>query len=415
MPNHPDTGDDTAPRPGVPQAFALALGAAVSLGLARFSYALLLPSMRNDLGWTYFTAGAMNTANAAGYLVGALLMPRWLARADARWVMLAGMLAAALLLAAHGLAHGEVVLLLLRGATGVASAGTFVAGGLLAARLGQALAADPAHRHRGALVLGLYYGGTGAGIVASTLLVPASAQWAAATVAGGGAGLGWRAAWVTLAMAALAATALAARGTRVLAAPPPPVGGGARAPWSALGWALAGYLCFGLGYIGYMTFVITLLRERGLPALHVHAFYLLLGMGVMVSPWLWSGLLQRHRGGVPLALLNGLLALATVLPVAVAGLWAVYASGALFGAVFLSLVASTTALVRHNLAPAAWASGIAAFTIIFAAGQIIGPSLVGAIADGAGGLQRGFAISAGLLALGAVLAVMQRALPAPKT
>jgi MFS family permease len=261
--HHSDTGDATPPRPGVPQALALALGAAVSLGLARFSYALLLPPMRDDLGWTYFTAGAMNTANAAGYLVGALLMPRWLARTDARWVMLAGMLAAALLLAVHGLAHGDVVLLLLRAATGIASAGTFVAGGLLAARLGQALAADPAHRHRGALVLGLYYGGTGAGIVASTLLVPTAAQWAAGVGAGGGAGLGWRAAWVALALAALAATALAARGTRVLAAPPPPVGGGARAPWSTLGWALAGYLCFGLGYIGYMTFVITLLRERG--------------------------------------------------------------------------------------------------------------------------------------------------------
>ena len=33
-------------------AAALALGAAVSLGLARFSYALLLPPMRSDLGWS---------------------------------------------------------------------------------------------------------------------------------------------------------------------------------------------------------------------------------------------------------------------------------------------------------------------------------------------------------------------------
>ena len=52
-------------------ALALSLGAAVSLGLARFSYALLLPPMRADLGWSYFTAGAMNTVNAAGYLAGA--------------------------------------------------------------------------------------------------------------------------------------------------------------------------------------------------------------------------------------------------------------------------------------------------------------------------------------------------------
>src|ERR1700750_3333276 len=57
--------------------------AAVSLGLARFSYALLLPPMRAELHWSYFVAGAMNTANAAGYLAGALLAPRWFARHDA--------------------------------------------------------------------------------------------------------------------------------------------------------------------------------------------------------------------------------------------------------------------------------------------------------------------------------------------
>ena len=74
----------TQPRSPLRTAAALALGAAVSLGLARFSYALLLPPMRADLGWSYLTGGAMNTVNAAGYLVGALLTPRWIARHDAR-------------------------------------------------------------------------------------------------------------------------------------------------------------------------------------------------------------------------------------------------------------------------------------------------------------------------------------------
>ena len=121
-------------------------------------------------------------------------------------------------------------------------------------------------------------------------------------------------------------------------------------------------------------------------------------------------MLQRHRGGRPLALLNGLLALATLLPVLSSHPVAVFASGLLFGSVFLSLVASTTALVRHNLPPAAWPAGIAAFTIVFAAGQIIGPSLVGLIADGPGGLVRGLAVSAVMLALGAGLASAQKPL-----
>ena len=43
--------------------------------------------MRADLGWSYFTAGAMNTVNAAGYLVGALLAPPCLRRWGARAVL----------------------------------------------------------------------------------------------------------------------------------------------------------------------------------------------------------------------------------------------------------------------------------------------------------------------------------------
>ena len=87
-----------------------------------------------------------------------------------------------------------------------------------------------------------------------------------------------------------------------------------------------------------------------------------------------------------------------------------FASGLLFGGVFLSVVASTTALVRHNLPAAAWPAGISAFTIVFAAGQIVGPSLVGWVADGTGGLRAGLAVSASVLALGALLAWGQKPL-----
>ena len=62
-------------------ALALSLGAAVSLGITRFAYGLLLPVMKDDLAWSYTLAGAMNTVNAAGYLLGALVTP-WLLR---RW------------------------------------------------------------------------------------------------------------------------------------------------------------------------------------------------------------------------------------------------------------------------------------------------------------------------------------------
>lgn len=377
-------------------ALALALAAAVSLGLARFSYALLLPPMRQDLGWSYVTAGGMNTFNALGYLLGALAMPRLMRRFDARALMLVGGAAAALLLAAHAATRADAVLVVLRTATGVGSALSFVGGGLLAARLASLAPA------RAGLVLGIYYGGVGLGIIGSALLVPPIVDAHAAR---------WPAAWLALAAAAAFFTLLTAVGTRGLGAPPPVAGERVRFAPRTLAFGLAGYAMFGLGYIAYMTFIITLLREQGLSGAATVGFFVLLGAGVLASSWLWAGLLQRHRDGRPMALLNALLALATVLPVASTHPLSVYASGALFGGVFLSVVASTTALVRHNLEPAAWPAGIAVFTIVFAAGQIIGPAIVGWIADLSGGLATGFVASAAMLALGALLASLQRALP----
>ena len=54
-------------------AFMLALGVTVSNSFARFAYALVLPAMRADLNWSYAEAGWLNTANAIGYLAGAVL------------------------------------------------------------------------------------------------------------------------------------------------------------------------------------------------------------------------------------------------------------------------------------------------------------------------------------------------------
>jgi predicted MFS family arabinose efflux permease len=389
-------------------ALALALGAAVSLGLARFSYALLLPTMRAELGWSYFTAGAMNTVNAAGYLAGALAAPWLIARLGARATFVGGGVAAAALIALHGVVAADGLLYALRGATGVASAAIFVSGGLMAARMG--LRDDLGPGITSSLVLGLYYGGTGLGIVASAALVPPLVALTALQAGRPG----WQWAWMALGALALAATAAMAWRAPAAAKQESAARPTARVDPRPFAYGLAGYFMFGLGYIGYMTFIVTLLREQALSTGTVIAFYAVLGLGVMASPWLWAGLLQRHRDGRPLARLNALLAAATALPVLLAHPVAAFVSGALFGAVFLSVVASTTVLVRHNLPPAAWPAGISAFTIVFAAGQIIGPGLVGALADGPGGLRAGLAVSAGTLLVGALLAARQPALPAPR-
>lgn len=388
-------------------ALALSLGAAVSLGITRFSYGLLLPPMRADLGWSYALAGGMNTANAAGYLLGALLTPALMRRAGPVRLLVGGAVAASAFMAASGFFSSAPALLLQRLLAGLASAWVFVSGGLLAARLG---ASQPS---RAGFLLGLYYGGTGFGITLSALLVPAVLQAAA------GAPRGWAWAWWALALASFAGTAVLALAVRAMPGegaasasmtPPPARGTATASSWPVMrfGWALAGYALFGAGYIGYMTFVIALLREQGASPGDVTLFYALLGMACVASSRLWAGLLDRYRGGGPQALLNALLGVATLLPV-LSPAWPVtMASGLMFGAVFLSVVASTTALVRHNLPSAQWAAGISVFTIVFALGQIVGPTVTGWISDGRGGLAGGLVASALTLWAGALLAWRQR-------
>ena len=403
---------DTSLRSDVPLrralwlAVALSMGAAISLGITRFAYALLLPPMRDDLGWSYVLAGGMNTANALGYLLGALVTPWLLRRVTPGGVLVAGAVLATVFMGLSGFFTQAAPLLTQRLLAGAASALVFIAGGLLAARLGAQVPG------RSGLLLGLYYGGTGWGISLSALLVPAVLAIAPAPH-------GWTWAWWALAAACAVAALLLLWPARVMDGHAAAVAAGqdpaqAVVPepvrWRALAPALLGYGLFGVGYIGYMTFVVALLREQGRGAGEVTLFYALLGLAVVASSRVWAGLLDRSRGGEALARLNALLGVATILP-ALTGAWpVVLVSGLLFGGVFLSVVASTTALVRHNLPQALWASGISAFTIVFAAGQIVGPTVVGWIADGPGGLARGLVFSACALWLGALVAWRQRPL-----
>ena len=365
--------------------------------------------MREDLSWTYTLAGSMNTFNAVGYLIGALITPYLLKRWGAVLVLIVGSFVASMLMALTGFFSETPVLLLQRLLAGGVSAAVFVSGGLLAARLGAHVPSQSG------LMLGLYYGGTGWGIALSAVLVPATLLAAneQALVHP------WAWAWWGLALACFIMTLVLLgvrspmkRWTAELklseTKDATPNGQASQMHWPDWVFGLAGYGLFGVGYIGYMTFVVAVLREQGASATEITLFYALLGLAVLASARVWAGLLNRYRGGQSLSILNALLSLATVIPVITSSWPMMLVSGVLFGGVFLSVVASTTAMVKHNLVPSQWAAGISVFTVVFAVGQIIGPTMVGWIADGPGGLQRGLLFSAAALLVGAVLAWQQK-------
>ena len=381
-------------------AVALSAAAAVSLGVTRFAYGLLLPAMREDLAWSYTLSGAMNTSNALGYFLGALATSRVIALWGPGRAVLWGGLLAAVLMWMPGFFVDSALLIAQRLVAGILSAVVFISGGILAARMGSRQAG-----HAG-LILGLYYGGTGAGIVLSALVVPWILDGTQLPFAP------WVLAWWALGVACLLLVAwlrwpvkvLAAWDTDGVAAAEPLV----VVPWWPMRYALWGYSLFGLGYIGYMTFAVALLREHGASGGEVAWFYGILGLMVMASSRIWAGLLNAHRGGGALARLNALLGLAVVLPTLSDNFYVFVLSGALFGAVFMSIVATTTAFVRLNFPTAAWSAGITAFSVVFAIGQVLGPLAVGWVADSHGGLVRGFLYSAMALWAGALIAWLQK-------
>lgn len=390
-------------------AISLALGSAIALGLARFSYGLLLPMMREDLEWSYLVAGTMNTANALGYLIGALSSPAMMRRMSVHQFFTVSAIITGIFLFLSGCTDQTTWLFIYRVIAGIASAWIFVAGGVLISQLGTI------HANQSGLMLGIFYAGPGLGIVLSSAILPFFNDWGIKIAWDHS----WQLSWYALGVVCFIFTVILIRPVYSIPAIPPKQAGHSATPLKSYIPVLAGYFMFGVGYIGYMTFVVALLKQLGLASSTLNIFYAVLGFAVMASSRLWSRMLDRFKGGQSLAILNTLLGIASLIPALIAIydipvshliLFSIFGSGILFGAVFLSAVASTTAFVKHNMPSSDWVGGITAFTSIFAAGQIIGPTIAGWISDGQGGLARGLLFSGLALLLGGLIATRQKPL-----
>ncbi|HEY0332041.1 MAG TPA: YbfB/YjiJ family MFS transporter [Rhodopseudomonas sp.] len=371
----------------------LALSPTISLGIAPFAYSLVLPDMRDALGWSYSAAGFMNTVNAAGYLGGALVAASLVRRFGLFRVVQAGTLACVASLLLCALSGNFALLGLARLLAGLGAAVSFVAGGALAATLAQT---EP---QRSSFLLSLFYAGPGLGILLSGLLAPLLLG-----LLGPGS---WRAVWLALALVAGALTLpLLLRPIAAQAALTP--GKPARFAAGPVAIYLIAYFLFGAGYIAYMTFMIAYVRDAGGGALAQSGFWCLIGAGAFASPWVWRRLIARGRSGITTAIILGVNALGAALPLLSPSPWMLAVSAAVFGVAFFAVVTTTTAFVRFNYPPEAWPSAIAAMTIVFGVGQTIGPIATGAITDAMGSLDTTLNVSAAALALGAALAAFQR-------
>jgi predicted MFS family arabinose efflux permease len=373
--------------------FGLSMGPAIALGLARFAYALLLPSMRVDLGWSFADAGAMNTANAAGYLIGALVAAHVGRRVGDKAAFSLGLLVTSVAIGGAGLTANFTSLLLLRAVSGLAGAVGFIAGaGLTSA------AATGGSRSRAPTMLGIYFAGAGIGITASALAVPPLVS-----------GMGWRGGWLALGALGLAATVC---GSLVLSRTPEPAHKvqTARGGWSArfMTCKLVAYALFGAGYIAYATFIVAYLRaNEGFDSGSITAFWAILGLAAVVAAFAWGPILGRLKGGWGASATIATVAAGAALPLIWHGPTSAYLSSILFGGSVLAVIAAVTSFARKAAKPHAWTAAIAALTIAFGIGQCIGPLLSGALSDGPNGVRAGLWLSVGILVVASVVAALQ--------
>jgi MFS family permease len=373
----------------------LSLGPAVGNGIARFAYGLVLPAMRQDLGWTYTQAGWLNTANAIGYLIGALLALALIGRLGPRALFIGGMIVTALALLASGLTRDFWWLTAWRIATGIGGAPVFIAGGAMVSTL---FGRDAS---RSALAIAVYFGGGGLGMLFCGLTLPHLLDAFGPAF--------WPKIWLLL-----AAVSSVACVPSIAAAVSVPLSsqsrGGAVAeplPIARMAAALSGYFIFAIGYIVYLTFLVAWMRSTGASSTLISATWATLGLGVMLSPWPWRRMLARAEGGGALGLATAATGVGTLLPLLIHDATGLVLSAAVFGLSFFIAPTSVTAFGRKNLPEAQWGRAVALFTAIFAVGQTVGPVAAGAIADATQDLTSGLLVSGVILLIGGVVGALQ--------
>jgi MFS family permease len=375
-----------------------------ALGLARFGYTVVLPSMQEGLGMSNTQAGVLATSNLVGYLILSAIGGALASRYGPRAVITAGLTTAGAAMLLTGLAQSFTGAAIWRAVTGVGSGASNVpVMGLLAAWF--------ATRRRG-LATGIAVSGSSVGVIFVGPLAPYILSSFGTD--------GWRICWFVFGLAALL---IAGAGFVLLRNSPAekglaPLGAGFGEPgtpsesgslkWgkvyrSAAVWHLGMvYVAFGFSYIIYMTFFTKRLIAEGgyTPEAAGQLFSIMGWLSFLCMIWGYvSDLIGRKGALVIVYLIQG----------AAFSLFALWPepsgftlSTILFGLSAWSIPAIMAAACGDVLGPRLAPAALGFITLFFGIGQALGPSVAGAIADAVGSFSPAFLLAGGVAVLGAV-------------
>lgn len=373
-------------------AFGLGLAVAVSNGLARFAYALLLPAMRDSLGWNYAQAGWLNTANALGYIVGAISGYLLLRAIPPSKLFNLGLWMTVVTVLVTGVSADIYWLSIARLISGIGAAWAFSCGG--------ALIADRYHDvpHRRGTATGLFFAGAGLGIILAGVTVEPLLAWAGNNA--------WPEAWLLLGVLSAALSlwpALEAKRHEGHCNTT------SNKPLSLRGSRLSlfSYFAFAGGYIVYMTFIFAWLHGAGWGWRFSTVVWLMLGTSVAISPFVWRHALQHWNSSTTLSLSCAATMIGTVIPLFLNNVFGLLASAAIFGLGLFIAPSAIAVMVRRRMDAINLAKGMTFFTVVFSIGQALGPVVAGWVAD-LGTLNSSLIFGFALLAVATALPLLQR-------
>jgi MFS family permease len=352
------------------------------LGFGRFAYPMLIPSMRESLGFNYIEMGLLSGAIMMGYLLFSLIGGVLATRFGPKRIVIASVLCGALSMFFIGRLSGFLPLLIFTFAMGAGGAGAHISMTTLPMtwfderRLGRAV--------------GILTGGTGLGIIVTGLLLPYLLS-----------NLGeeaWRQCWLLLALISFTVAILGwillkekPSQTLVFSSNPAEGGRGILSKSKEDGLTLKAifiiYFIFGFAYNIYATyFVAYMVEEIGLSEITAGDIWALFGWMCMGSGLFWGFLSDRLGRRGALLWNNAIISMSVLIPLLFHQPFFLGFSAFLFGSTFLGTVAVIAASVGDRVSEKR-ASVYGLVTLIHGTGQFLGTTLGGYLKDLTGSFQ----------------------------
>jgi MFS family permease len=363
------------------------------IGLGRYAYTMLLPSMQVGLGLPFDRLGFIGTGNFCGYLLAVVLAPQMIRRFKPRHVISGGLLLMTMALFGISAGSGFVMPLVCYFFVGM---GTGFANIPTMALISHWFRSD----QRGKAA-GLMIGGNGAAIMLAGVTVPFLNRTFGSN--------GWRIGWLLLAIIALLVTIAAAwlvrnypsdKGLEPLGkvtplSPDQLVPREHRGDGALLLRLGLLYLAFGATFMVYGTFIVTtMVREYGFSEAKAGMYWSWAGFFSLFSGLLFGMISDRIGRKYGLALVFAIQSAAYLLAGVNPGSSGLIVSIVLYGSAVFAIPAIMAAAVGDYLGLSRAASAFATITMFFAAGQTIGPATAGVIGKSCGSFSNAYLLTA---------------------